>query len=125
MCKNARRKLNELPTKTGNMTTGTKKGLNLVLDEIEKVNGKVDRVVERQEQTDKNVLEILKLVNAINEKVSIGHIEEKAAVVDALSKFGQTKFGKVILFLILVCIGLSAAYIIEHGAFDAIANWAK
>lgn len=125
MCEKTRKKLNALPTKAGNMTTGTKKGLNLIIDEIEKVNAKVDEVAKNQEKTDNNVLEVLKLVNNINEKISVDKIEEKAAIMDAVSSFGKTTFGKIILFFIFVCGGLAMAYIIEHGVFTIIAEWLK
>lgn len=94
-----------------------------MLDEISKVHTEVNNLA-TQVQAQNNRLEVmesataqtLEMVNKINEKLETNQIEQKAAVMDAFQRFADSKMGKIIIVLFLICGGLSIAYVIEHAA---------
>ena len=121
MCEKTRRKLASIPTKKGDMTTGAQEGFAIMLEELEKnnvaVNELKDNVVKQGERltaVESGLGEVLKVVNAINDKITTDHIEEKAAVTSAVKQFISTKFGKILFVLLLLSFGLSVAYIVDH-----------
>jgi len=121
MCEKTRRKLASIPTKKGDMTTGAQEGFAIMLEELEKnnvaVNELKDNVVKQGERltaVESGLGEVLKVVNAINDKITTDHIEEKAAVTSAFQQFISTKFGKILFVLLLLSFGLSVAYIVDH-----------
>ena len=104
MCKKARAALNKLKTKQGAMTTETKKGLDIMLDELEKTSKaqadiKAAQIQqgERLTAVENGLCEVLKVVNTINNKLSNNQLEEKAAVMTALQKIVGTKAGKAFI----------------------------
>lgn len=126
MCKKTRAKLNALKTKQGAMTTGTKKGLDIMLDELEKTSKAQAEIKEAQvaqgerlTAVENGLFEVLKVVNTINDKLTNTNMEEKAAVMTALQKIVGTKAGKAFIGFLLLFSGLAFAYMIEHGLF----NW--
>lgn len=121
MCEKTRRKLAGIPTKKGDMTTGAQEGFAIMLEELEKnnvaVNELKENVVKQGERltaVESGLGEVLKVVNAINDKITTDHIEEKAAVTSAFQQFISTKFGKLLFLLLLLSFGLSVAYIVDH-----------
>lgn len=126
MCKKARAALNKLKTKQGAMTTETKKGLDIMLDELEKTSKaqadiKAAQIQqgERLTAVESGLTQVLRIVNSINEKLTNHNIEEKAAVYTALQKIVGTKAGKAFILFLFLFSGLAFAYMIEHGLF----NW--
>lgn len=126
MCKKTRAKLNSLKTKQGAMTSETKKGLDIMLDELEKTNKAQAEIKEaqikqgeRMTALENGLCEVLKVVNNINDKLTNNQLEEKAAVMTALQKIVGTKTGKAFIVFLFLFSGLAFAYMIEHGLF----NW--
>lgn len=126
MCKKTRAKLNALKTKQGAMTTETKKGLDIMLDELEKTSKAQAEIKEAQvaqgerlTAVENGLFEVLKVVNTINDKLTNTNMEEKAAVMTALQKIVGTKAGKAFIGFLFLFSGLAVAYMIEHGLF----NW--
>lgn len=126
MCKKTRAKLNALKTKQGAMTSETKKGLDIMLDEMEKTNKAIQEIKseqarqsERTTAIESGLGEVLKVVNSLNDKLTNTNMEEKAAVMTALQKIVGTKAGKVFIGFSFLFSGLAFAYMIEHGLF----NW--
>lgn len=126
MCKKTRAKLNSLKTKQGAMTSETKKGLDIMLDELEKTNKAQAEIKEaqikqgeRMTALENGLCEVLKVVNNINDKLTNNQLEEKAAVMTALQKIVGTKAGKAFIGFLFLFSGLAFAYMIEHGLF----NW--
>lgn len=118
----SRRKLSGLQDK---MTDGARRGFEMVLNKIDAIESRMAAMEKRQETSEKTNTEILRLVNAINDKIKTEHIEEKAAVLTAGQKFVGTKFGKIVLMVLFFSGGLALAYIIEHGALTAITGMVK
>lgn len=126
MCKKTRAKLNALKTKQGAMTSETKKGLDIMLDEMEKTNKAIQEIKseqarqsERTTAIENGLGEVLKVVNSLNDKLTNTNMEEKAAVMTALQKIIGTKAGKAFIGFLFLFSGLAFAYMIEHGLF----NW--
>lgn len=126
MCKKTRAKLNALKTKQGAMTSETKKGLDIMLDEMEKTNKAIQEIKseqarqsERTTAIENGLGEVLKVVNSLNDKLTNTNMEEKAAVMTALQKIVGTKAGKAFIGFLFLFSGLAFAYMIEHGLF----NW--
>ena len=126
MCKKTRAQLNELKTKQGAMTSETKKGLDIMLDELEKTSKAQAEIKEAQvaqgerlTAVENGLFEVLKVVNTINDKLTNTNMEEKAAVMTALQKIVGTKAGKAFIGFLFLFSGLAVAYMIEHGLF----NW--
>jgi len=112
-----------MPTDPGNMTEGTHDAMELIVDEIEKldtkmniIDNKIDDHGRRLTAMEMAEAEILKKVDQITEKLDVEQVEQKAAVMDAFQRFVGSWFGKVILILFLICGGLSVAYIVDHAA---------
>ena len=121
MCEKTRRKLACMPTKRGDMTTGAQEGFAIMLEELEKNNATVNEVKEsvtkqgeRLTAVESGLTEVLKVVNAINDKITTDHIEQKAAVASAFQAFFATKGGKILFFVLLISVGLAMAYIVDH-----------
>lgn len=126
MCKKTRAQLNKLKTKQGAMTSETKKGLDIMLDELEKTSKAQAEIKEAQvaqgerlTAVENGLFEVLKVVNTINDKLTNTNMEEKAAVMTALQKIVGTKAGKAVIGFLFLFSGLAFAYMIEHGLF----NW--
>lgn len=126
MCKKTRAQLNKLKTKQGAMTSETKKGLDIMLDELEKTSKAQAEIKEAQvaqgerlTAVENGLFEVLKVVNTINDKLTNTNMEEKAAVMTALQKIVGTKAGKAFIGFLFLFSGLAVAYMIEHGLF----NW--
>ena len=126
MCKKTRAQLNKLKTKQGAMASETKKGLDIMLDELEKTSKAQAEIKEAQVAQgerltafENGLFEVLKIVNTINDKLTNTNMEEKAAVMTALQKTVSTKVGKAFIGFLFLFSGLSFAYMIEHGLF----NW--
>lgn len=121
MTKEAKRKVERIPTKTGAMTEGAKQGFEIMLDEMSKVRTEVNNLSSqivsqghRLEVMETATAQTLEMVNKINDKLESSQVEQKAAVMDAFQKFAGSKIGKVIIILFLICGGLSIAYVVEH-----------
>ena len=126
MYKKTREQLNKLKTKQGAMTSETKKGLDIMLDELEKTSKAQAEIKEAQATqserltaVENGLFEVLKVVNTINNKLTNTNMEEKAAVMTALQKIVGTKVGKAFIGFLFLFSGLAFAYMIEHGLF----NW--
>ena len=126
MCKKTRAQLNKLKTKQSAMASETKKGLDIMLDELEKTSKAQAEIKEAQVAQgerltafENGLFEVLKIVNTINDKLTNTNMEEKAAVMTALQKTVSTKVGKAFIGFLFLFSGLSFAYMIEHGLF----NW--
>ena len=124
MCKKTRAQLNKLKTKQGAMASETKKGLDIMLDELEKTSKAQAEIKEAQvaqgerlTAVENGLFEVLKAVNTINDTNT--NMEEKAAVMTALQKIVGTKAGKAFIGFLFLFSGLAFAYMIEHGLF----NW--
>jgi hypothetical protein len=110
-----------MPTKRGDMTTGAQEGFAIMLEELEKNNATVNEVKEsvtkqgeRLTAVENGLGEVLKVVNAINDKITTDNIEQKAAVASAFQAFFATKGGKILFFILLISVGLAMAYIVDH-----------
>lgn len=131
MCEKARKALEELKTVNGKMTSETKKGLNIMFTELENTNAKISITNEKLNTVDKKVddlcerlnimetatAETLKIVNSINQKLTEGDVEDKAAQMDFLQRIFSSKFGKgVIIFLLvtLVASGVAVVYLVNN-----------
>lgn len=121
MCEKTRRKLASMPTKRGDMTTGAQEGFAIMLEELEKNNATVNEVKEsvtkqgeRLTAVENGLGEVLKVVNAINDKITTDNIEQKAAVASAFQSFFATKGGKILFFVLLISVGLAMAYVVDH-----------
>ena len=108
------------------MTSETKKGLDIMLDELEKTSKAQAEIKEAQAAqgerltaVENGLFEVLKVVNTINDKLTNTNMEEKAAVMTALQKIVGTKVGKAFIGFLFLFSGLAFAYMIEHGLF----NW--
>lgn len=126
MYKKTREQLNKLKTKQGAMTSETKKGLDIMLNELEKTSKAQAEIKEAQAAqserltvVENGLFEVLKVVNTINNKLTNTNMEEKAAVMTALQKIVGTKAGKAFIGFLFLFSGLAFAYMIEHGLF----NW--
>lgn len=124
MCEKTRKALDELKTTNGNMTSGAKRGFNLMLDELERTNEKINTVDKKVDNLNDrfNIMETataetLKIVNDINEKISVDKVEEKAAQMDFLQKIVGSKFGKIVitvLFCAVLASGVALVYFINN-----------
>lgn len=121
--KEAKRKVERIPTKTGAMTEGAKQGFEIMLDEMSKVRTEVNNLSSqiasqghRLEVMETATAQTLEMVNKINDKLENGQVEQKAAVMDAFQKFAGSKIGKIVIILFLICGGLSVAYVVEHAS---------
>ncbi len=121
--------LNKLKTKQGAMTSETKKGLDIMLDELEKTSKAQAEIKEAQvaqgerlTAVENGLFEVLKVVNTINDKLTNTNMEEKAAVMTALQKIVGTKAGKAFIGFLFLFSGLAFAYMIEHGLFNWISK---
>lgn len=101
-----------------------KKGLAVVLDEFAKVYKEMEAIKaaqtemnQRQTNQELQNAEILKLVNAINNKLTTTKMEENAAQMGFLKKIAKSRYGWVFILMFcagLVCVGISLVYFIEH-----------
>lgn len=124
MCRKTREKLNSIKTTDGLMTSGTKEALDVMLDELESMSAKVDDVKQdvsdmssRMTVVEKGMSEMLRLANALNEKLSSNKIEEKAAQMDFLQRMAASKIGKIIIVGAVVALlgsGVGLVYLIDH-----------
>lgn len=117
MCEKTRKLLKALPTKPGQMNEGSKGAIMALLDELEALSHKQDTLDKRLTTIESATAETLKLVVALNDKINVDKVEEKAAQLDLLTKFASSKIGKTILIVSLVALigcGLSIAYLVEH-----------
>lgn len=117
MCERTRKLLKALPTKPGQMNDGSKEAILALLDELEALSHKQDTLDKRLTTIETATAETLKLVVALNDKINVDKVEEKAAQMDLLTKFASSKIGKTILIVSLVALigcGLSIAYLVEH-----------
>lgn len=121
MCKETKRKIARIKTKAGIMTEGAKQGFEIMLDEITKVHTEVNSLTtqvqnqnHRLEVMEKATAQTLEMVNKINDKLEVDKVEQKAAIVDAFQKLASSTFGKIIIAVFLVAIGLAIAYAVEH-----------
>ena len=117
MCEKTRRFIQSLPATRGAMNEGSKDAIMALLDEIEALSHKQDNLDKRLTTIETATAETLKLVVALNDKINVDKVEEKAAQLDLLTKFASSKIGKIILIVSLVALigcGLSIAYLVEH-----------
>lgn len=117
MCEKTRRFIQNLPATRGAMNEGSKDAIMALLDEIEALSHKQDNLDRRFATIETATAETLKLVVALNKKINVDKVEEKAAQMDLLTKFASSKIGKIILIVSLVALigcGLSIAYLVEH-----------
>ena len=127
----SRKALNNLKTVKGSMTTESKKGFDIMFCELERNNKKLNVAYNKINALDKKVddlsvrlnimetatAETLKIVNSINEKITVDKVEEKAAQMDFLQRIVSSKFGKIvigILFCAVLAAGIGVVYIINH-----------
>lgn len=117
MCEKTRRFIQNLPATRGAMNEGSKDAIMALLDELEALSHKQDNLDKRLTTIETATAETLKLVVALNNKINVDKVEEKAAQMDLLTKFASSKIGKIILIVSLVALigcGLSIAYLVEH-----------
>lgn len=117
MCEKTRRFIQNLPATRGAMNEGSKDAIMALLDELESLSHKQDNLDKRLTTIETATAETLKLVVALNNKINVDKVEEKAAQMDLLTKFASSKIGKIILIVSLVALigcGLSIAYLVEH-----------
>lgn len=117
MCEKTRRFIQNLPATRGAMNEGSKDAIMALLDELEALSHKQDNLDKRLTTIETATAETLKLVVALNDKINVDKVEEKAAQLDLLTKFASSKIGKTILIVSLVALigcGLSIAYLVEH-----------
>lgn len=117
MCEKTRRFIQNLPAARGAMNEGSKGAIMALLDELETLSHKQDNLDKRLTTIETATAETLKLVVALNNKINVDKVEEKAAQMDLLTKFASSKIGKIILIVSLVALigcGLSIAYLVEH-----------
>lgn len=117
MCEKTRRFIQNLPARRGAMNEGSKDAIMALLDELEALSHKQDNLDRRLTTIETATAETLKLVVALNKKINVDKVEEKAAQMDLLTKFASSKIGKIILIVSLVALigcGLSIAYLVEH-----------
>lgn len=117
MCEKTRRFIQNLPATRGAMNEGSKDAIMALLDELEALSHKQDTLDKRLTTIETATAETLKLVVALNDKINVDKVEEKAAQMDLLTKFASSKIGKIILIVSLVALigcGLSIAYLVEH-----------
>lgn len=117
MCEKTRRFIQNLPATRGAMNEGSKGAIMALLDELESLSHKQDNLDKRLTTIETATAETLKLVVALNNKINVDKVEEKAAQMDLLTKFASSKIGKIILIVSLVALigcGLSIAYLVEH-----------
>lgn len=117
MCEKTRRFIQNLPATRGAMNEGSKDAIMALLDELESLSHKQDNLDKRLTTIETATAETLKLVVALNDKINVDKVEEKAAQLDLLTKFASSKIGKIILIVSLVALigcGLSIAYLVEH-----------
>ena len=124
MCEKTRKALDELKTTNGNMTSGSKRGFNLILDELERTNEKINSVDKKVDGIDNRLhimetatAETLKIVNSINKKISVDKVEEKAAQMDFLQRIVGSKFGKAVIIFFAVTViasGVALVYFINN-----------
>lgn len=117
MCEKTRRFIQNLPATRGAMNEGSKDAIMALLDELEALSHKQDNLDRRLTTIETATAETLKLVVALNKKINVDKVEEKAAQMDLLTKFASSKIGKIILIVSLVALigcGLSIAYLVEH-----------
>lgn len=117
MCEKTRRFIQNLPATRGAMNEGSKDAIMALLDELEALSHKQDNLDKRLTTIETATAETLKLVVALNDKINVDKVEEKAAQLDLLTKFASSKIGKIILIVSLVALigcGLSIAYLVEH-----------
>lgn len=117
MCEKTRRFIQNLPATRGAMNEGSKGAIMALLDELESLSHKQDNLDKRLTTIETATAETLKLVAALNNKINVDKVEEKAAQMDLLTKFASSKIGKIILIVSLVALigcGLSIAYLVEH-----------
>lgn len=117
MCEKTRKLIRALPAVPGAMNEGSKDAIMALLDELEALSHKQDNLDKRLTTIETATAETLKLVVALNDKINVDKVEEKAAQMDLLTKFASSKIGKIILIVSLVALigcGLSIAYLVEH-----------
>lgn len=117
MCEKTRKLIRALPAVPGAMNEGSKDAIMALLDELEALSHKQDNLDRRLTTIETATAETLKLVVALNKKINVDKVEEKAAQMDLLTKFASSKIGKIILIVSLVALigcGLSIAYLVEH-----------
>lgn len=117
MYEKTRRFIQNLPATRGAMNEGSKDAIMALLDELEALSHKQDNLDKRLTTIETATAETLKLVVALNDKINVNKVEEKAAQMDLLTKFASSKIGKIILIVSLVALigcGLSIAYLVEH-----------
>lgn len=124
MCERTRKKLNSIKTINGLMTSGTKEALDVMLDELESMTAKVDGVKQdvadissRMTVVEQGMSEVLRLANALNNKLAVDKIEEKAAQMDFLQRIAGSKIGKILIIGTVVALlgsGVGLVYLIDH-----------
>lgn len=129
MCEKTRLRLEKIRTVKGAMTSGSREGFVIMLEEIEKTNQAISEIkiaqtqqAERTTAIENGLGEVLKVVNNLNDKLTQNQIEDKAAVMTFLQKVISTKSGKVFIIFLFVFSGLAFAYMIEHGVFEFVAK---
>lgn len=113
MCKETREKIKSIR----GLTQPVKKGLDMVMDEISKVNTQLNELKESTINQAKTTIEILELVNSINKKLTEGKIDEDAAQMRGLKAAAkQKRFWGVIaaIGLSFILSGVAIAYFVEH-----------
>ena len=124
MCERTRKKLNSIKTINGLMTSGTKEALDVMLDELESMTAMVDGVKQdvadissRMTVVEQGMSEVLRLANALNNKLAVDKIEEKAAQMDFLQRIAGSKIGKIVIIGTVVALlgsGVGLVYLIDH-----------
>lgn len=129
MCEKTRKRLESLRTVKSPMTSGAREGFAIMLEEITKTNQAIAEIKaaqlqqnERQTAVENGLCEVLKVVNNIQDKLTINQIEDKAAVMTFLQKIVSTKTGKAFILFLFIFSGLAFAYMIEHGVFEFVAK---
>lgn len=129
MCEKTRKRLESLKTVKSPMTSGAREGFVIMLEEITKTNQAISEIKaaqlqqnERQTAVENGLCEVLKVVNNIQDKLTVNQIEDKAAVMTFLQKIVSTKTGKAFILFLFIFSGLAFAYMIEHGVFEFVAK---
>lgn len=126
MCEKTRQALENLPTVQGKMTSGTKAGLDIMLNELENTNKKINSVGVKVDNIDNRLTtlesantQILKIVNNINDKITVNKIEQKAAQMDFIQRLFGSKFGKIMIIVMIVALigmGVALVFLINNSA---------
>lgn len=106
------------------VSNDTRKGFNMLIRQVSKINKRLDKMDERNAEQDarssamqETINQVLKLVNDINNKISIDKIDESAAQMGLIKSIFTTRAGWIALgvaVLAIASIGITVAYIIEH-----------